>query len=271
LIPVLAMATTAAGVFGATAPPASASVGQTYACGYWANVNIFNTGYKTQGCAPQTDSAATANSLAPSVTLPAAGGSVSVADTDGAKAIFSGVATMFSSPYDPADNLQNSGRMDVSVVGNTSGVVATATSQTVGPTPFWTRSPSSAAPYAEPAKSGSTYDGTVGSVQAKCQGASTGQEVGTVTIKNGYVDTATDANGYPTRTVAVPADTAHGLTQNYRVDYTLNNVGDHGYVIFNERINNADGTTTINGAHMYMQGTHSFGDVIIAKTVCGIS
>src|SRR5204862_1156774 len=124
------------------------------------------------------------NSLAPSVTLPATGGYLTATDADGAKAIIGGVATMFSSPYDPYDNLTNSGALSVSAMGNASAVQATARAETVGPSPFWTRSPSSAAPWAEPAKSGSSYDGSTGYVESKCQGSGS-TEVGTVTIKNG--------------------------------------------------------------------------------------
>jgi hypothetical protein len=251
---------------GLTAPPARATVAQTYACAYWVNINIFGGGYKSQGCAPQTDPGATANSLAPSVTLPAAGGYLSAPDADGAKGIFHGVAVLFSSPYDPNDNLTNSGRLDATVAGNSSGVQAIARAETVGPSPFWTRSPSSAAPWAEPAKSGSSYDGSTGFVEAKCQGSGS-TEVGTVTIKNGFVDTITGTNGYPTQTVAVPNPTP----VNYRVDYRMDNVGDSGYIIFNEQIPNADGTRTVNAVHMYMLGTSAYGDLIIGKTVCGIS
>src|SRR5437763_5108683 len=87
LAPVLALATVATGLMGVTTPPAHATVGQTYACAYWVNVSLFGGPYRTQGCAPQTDSGATANSLAPSVTLPATGGYLTATDADGAKAI----------------------------------------------------------------------------------------------------------------------------------------------------------------------------------------
>ena len=269
LAPVVAMGTVAAGLFGVHVAPAHATVSQSYACAYRANVNIFNTGYKTQGCAPQTDPAATANSLAPSVTLPASGGYLTASDPDGAKAIFSGVATMFSSPYDPNDNLHNSGKLDVVAAGGAGGVQVIARAETVGPSPFWTRSPSSAAPWALPASNAAQYpyDGTTGYVESKCQASSGGQELGTVTIKNAFVDTATGSNGYPTRTVAVPNPTP----VNYRVDYTLDNVGDRGYIIFNEQIPNPDGTLTVTGAHMYMQGSNAYGDIAIAKTVCGLA
>ena len=266
LAPVLALATATTGLIALTTTPAHATVGQTYACAYWVNVNIFGSGYSTQGCAPQTNSGASANTLAPSLTLPAAGGMLSASDTDGAKSIYSGVATFFSSPYDPNDNLTNSGRLDVSVAGSASAVQATAKAETVGPSPFWTRSPSSAAPYAEPAKSGSSYDGSTGFVESKCQGSGS-TEVGTVTIKNGFVDTVTGTNGYPTQTVAVPNPTP----VNHRINFVMHNEGDSGYIIFNERIANADGTLTVNAVHMYMQGPSAFGDLIIGKTICGIS
>jgi len=263
-VPLVAVGTVAAGVLAVTAAPAQASVEQTYACAYRTNVFLFSGGYTTQGCPPQTDSGATANSLSPAATLPAAGGNIMLTDADGARAIYHGVANFFSSPYDPADNLHNSGKLDVWVAGGSGGVQAVAKAETVGPSPFWTRSPSSAAPWAEPAKSGSSYDGTTGYVEAKCQGSGS-SEVGTVTIKNGYVDTITGSNGYPTQTVAVPNPTPI----NYRVDYVMENVGDSGYIIFNEQIANADGTLTVNGAHMYMQGPFALGDVIIAQVTCG--
>jgi len=266
LAPVVALAALASGMMGVTTPAAHATVGQTYACAYWVNISLFGGPYRSQGCAPQTDPGATANSLAPSLTLPAAGGYLTATDADGARAIFGGVATVFSSPYDPNDNLTNSGALSVTAIGSSSAVQATARAETVGPSPFWTRSPSSAPPYAEPAKSGSSYDGSTGYVESKCQGSGS-TEVGTVTIKNGYVDTITGTDGYPTQTVAVPNPTP----VNYRVDYRLDNVGDTGYIIFNERIANADGTLTVNAVHMYMQGQSAFGDMIIAKTVCGIS
>ena len=240
LAPVLGLATLATGLMGIA--PAHATVSQTYACAYWLNVSLFGSPYTTQGCAPQTDSGASANSVAPSVTLPAAGGYQVASDPDGAKALYHGVATMFSSPYDPNDNLQNSGALTVSAIGNTSAVQAVARAETVGPSPFWTRSPSSAAPYAEPAKSGSGYDGSTGFVKSAGSRAAVAPRWAPVTIKNGFVDTITGTDGYPTQTVAVPNPTP----LNYRVDYRLDNVGDTGYIIFNERIPNADGTLTVN-------------------------
>lgn len=266
LAPLVAMATVATGLAGVTATPARASVGQTYACAYWANVNIFETGYGTQGCAPQSDSGASANSLAPSLTLPEAGGNLSSTDIDGARAIYHDVANIFSSPYDPNDNLTNSGPLSVTVRGASGGVEAYAKAETVGPSPFWTRSPSSAGPYAEPAKSGSTYDGTTGFVESTCRDDGSGP-VGSVRIKNGYVDTATGTDGYPTRTVEVPEYPSVGS----RVDYTLDNVGDSGLIHLNEQIVNiAEGTLTVNAVRMEMQGVNAYGDLIIGQTVCGL-
>ncbi len=57
--------------------------------------------------------------------------------------------------------------------------------------------------------------------------------------------------------------------QNDTVAFTINNVGDQGYIVFNERIQNPDGTLTVNGSHMYMQGPFALGEVIIAQVTCG--
>src|SRR5205085_10897016 len=140
--------------------------------------------YGRQGCPTQTDPGATANSAAPAVTLPQTGGVQYLNDPDGAKAIFQGVATIFSSPYDPNDNLQNSGAMTVTANGGSTAVQANAKAETVGPSPFWTRSPSSAAPYAPPAN-GNSYDGSTGYVQSTCSANGPTSKSGNVTIKNG--------------------------------------------------------------------------------------
>ncbi len=129
-----------------------------------------------------------------------------------------------------------------------------ARAKAVGPSPFWTGTPSS-----DPASS------TVGYVRSSCTATSPTSKNGSVTIENGFVDTATDGDGNPTSRVAVPSNPP----QNYQVPFTINSVGDHGVMVFNERIQNADGSLTVNGAHMYLQGPFALGDVIIAQVTCG--
>jgi len=267
LVPVLAVGTMSAGVLAVTSAPAQAAVANTYACAYRTNISFFGGPYGTMGCGVQTGDGAGENSAAPSVQLPSTGGSLSGVDLNGARALYFGVANMFSSPYDTADNTQNSGRLDVSAQGGSTAVRAIAKAETVGPSPFWTHSPGYAGPWAAPAKTGWSSDGTVGFVRSQCDGASDGNEMGSGRVNNGYVDTITGSDGYPTETVAVPDPTP----PNYRINFVMHNTNDTGYIVFNERIQNADGTLTVNGAHMYMQGPSAVGDMVIAQTVCGIS
>jgi len=252
LMPVLAVVIAAAGALGVTASPASAAVSQGYACGYYSNVSLGGGPYGSQGCPPQTYQSANANGLAPASTWQY-GVTQSVTDSDGAKATY-GPAVMFSSPYDINDNLTNSAAMTVQTTGSTT-VSAVARAYGVGPSPFYTLTPTS---YPESA----TYNGYV---DARCAASSPTSKTGTAVVKDGRVDTATDANGYPTNTVAVPNPTP----VNHRVDFTINSVGDHGYVIFNEQINNPDGSLTVNGSHMYLEGPFAVGEVIIAQVKCG--
>jgi hypothetical protein len=251
----------AAGLFGVGVTPAQAAVSRGYACGYWSNVSLFGGPYGSQGCPPQSSGYATANSLSPAATWEY-GVPKTVTDNNGAKATY-GPAVMVSSPYDPNDNLTNTGQLSAKTSGTTT-VSAQAKAIAVGPSPFWTQTPSSAPPYAEPAKSAS-YDGTIGFVRANCSASSSTTKSGSVKIKNGRVDVSTDADGSPTKTVVVPDPTP----RNYRVDFTIDNVGDHGYIIFNERIKNADGSLTVNASHMYMQGPIALGEVIIGQVKCG--
>ncbi len=228
----------------------SANVG--YACAYYSNVSLGGGPYGSQGCGTQTSSYATANSASPSVTLPADGSAVSATDNDGAMALY-GPAAMFSSPWDVNGNAGNSGQLYVATSGTTS-ISSQARSKAVGPSPFWTGTPSSY-----------PSSPTVGYVRATCTATSPTSKSGSVYIENGFVDTATDADGNPTSRVAVPANPP----QNYSVPFTINSVGDHGVVVFNERIQNADGSLTVNGSHMYLQGPFALGDVIIAQATCG--
>lgn len=223
-----------------------------YACGYYSNVSLGGGPYGSQGCGTQTSSYATANSSSPSVTLPASGAAVTAQDDDGAKATY-GPAVMFSSPWDVNGNATNSGQLYVATGGTTS-VASQARAKAVGPSPFWTGTPSS-----DPASP------TMGYVKASCSASSPTSKSGSVTVENGFVDTATDGAGNPTSRVAVPSNPP----QNYQVSFTINSVGDHGVVVFNERIQNPDGSLTVNGSHMYLQGPFALGEVIIAQATCG--
>ena len=243
----------AAGSVAVTALPAQALTSNVgYACGYWANVSLFSGPYGSQGCAPQTYANATANSLSPSVTLPASGAPTQAIDNDGAIAFY-GPATLFSSPYDANDNLGKSGQLYTATSGGGT-VTSLARAMAVGPSPFWTKTPTSWQPATD-----------VGFVQASCSASSPTSKSSQVRVRHGVVDTSVGQDGYPTSQVQVP----EFPPPNYTVPFTIDNVGDHGVMVFNEVINNADGSITVNGAHMYLQGPIALGDLIIAQVKCG--
>jgi len=53
-------------------------------------------------------------------------------------------------------------------------------------------------------------------------------------------------------------------------DGTLDHVGDHYRVIFNEQIINPDGSITVNAAHMKLLGPTAIGDMYIGSSTCGV-
>jgi len=271
LAPVLAMGMVAGGVLSFGSTPAYANVGDVgYACGYYSNVSLGGGPYGSMGCGTQTSIYATANSASPSVTLQANGAMQYLSDIDGAKAVY-GPAVMFSSPYTPSDTTTNSGELNAYTAGGSS-VTSQAKAFAVGPSPFWTQTPASAVPYAEPAKSQTAaggihaYDNSVGYALGQCSASGPLNKSGLGSIKNGRVDTHTDTAGNPTATVVVPAN-----ADNLRINFWVESVGpeEHGHMVFNEKILNADGSITVNAAHMYMEGPFAFGDVIIGQVKCG--
>jgi hypothetical protein len=292
LVPLMATGMMTGGALVVTATPAFAAMSAS-ACAYTGTVTLFST--EQMGCSPNTDG--DASTLAPSLS---GTGTSSSSDTDGAMAVFGGVATMFSSPYDPNDGLDPSGTLTVERdINGTSGYVS-ARADTVGPTPFFTLSAGYQPAWAEPAKpggttthantgseqpqqmngdgTGATWDGTkyvgsgTGYVSAQCTANSNGSETGAVSIVNGVVDTHITASGvnagYPSESVAIPSSPS----ANYRVNYWIENVNDSGHIIFNEQTWSGPGQTgflTVNAVHIVMEGSHAYGDLIIGQAVCG--
>ncbi len=210
------------------------------ACGYFTKVSLGGGPYSVRGCG-QTIPPGTAGSASPSVTLPAGGSTTVVAKSDsngalgqyGPAVIFGGKATATTSPP--------SGLLKVTTTGTTK-VISTALVKNVGPNTF-----------------------TADQVSSKCSAAAPATTTGSATITNGVVATATDADGEATQTVAVPNPTP----KNYTVNGSINNVGDTFKIVFNEQVKTADGSITVNGAHMYLLGPFAKGDTIIAQSKCG--
>jgi hypothetical protein len=89
-----------------------------------------------------------------------------------------------------------------------------------------------------------------------------------VSVTNGYVETSTDPNtGDVTSTQTIPSSPTAGL----RINGTINQVGDSFHIIFNEQTTNADGSKTVVGAHMYLDGPTAVGDMVVTSATCGIT
>lgn len=217
------------------------------AFGYFANVSLFGGPMSARGPAGTTGCDATSTvACSPSVALPSTGGSQSASDPDGAVAQF-GPALLY-----------RSGAMDVSARGATGDAgSATTSSHVVG--------------YQDPAQTppgGGAGPGPFRWVDltSTCAAGPAGVSAAT-TIQGGVVETKLDANGVAVTTQAIPVNPPVNDT----VKGTIDNVGDKFKAVFNEQIPNADGSLTVNAAHIYLLGPTAVGDVIIGTSVCGVA
>lgn len=240
LSPALAMVTMAGASLAFTGQSGAAHAPTASACAYYTNVSLFGGASSIRGCG-QTEPPGTAGSASPSVVLPPGGTStqISATDSDGAMGQY-GPAVIFGGHFDANDNVGPSGQLQTTVTG-TGTVVSTASAYTVGPAPF-----------------------SADSVFARCVAYHGGKNF-TVQLGGAIVETSTDADGYPLTIVNVPSNP--GI--NYTVPFELNHIGDHGVVVFNERITNGDGSVTLNAVHMYLQGPTAVGDMVIGQARCG--
>ena len=104
-------------------------------------------------------------------------------------------------------------------------------------------------------------------VESTCTASESGVS-GSTTITGGVVETATDpTSGNATATENVPANPPANL----ELSGTLNHIGDSFRIVFNEQIPNADGSLTVNGAHMFLLGPTAVGELIFAQSVCGVT
>jgi hypothetical protein len=90
---------------------------------------------------------------------------------------------------------------------------------------------------------------------------------GSTTLKNSILATTTDGNGDPKAQEPVP----NNPPVNYTRSGVITNVGDVFTVVYNEQIHNADGSLTVNGAHMYLFGPTAVGEVIKGQVTCGVT
>jgi hypothetical protein len=242
----VAMATVALaiGLVGAEASPAhAASAVRGSAFGYYTNVSLFGGPYDLRGYGQSSTAPAVA--ATPSVALPSTGGSVSLTDSDGSMAAY-GPAVIFGWYNTSTQTYGSSGSQTVLAQGSASGtgtVLSRSTVNNAGPGPL-----------------------VMPQIVTTCQrsGSST---VVSVQVTNGFVETSTDANGSVTSTQAIPSNPTPGLT----INGTLNHIGDSFSIVFNKQTTNADGSKTVEGAHMYLLGPTAVGDMVIASATCGVT
>lgn len=171
----------------------------------------------------------------PTVTLPAEGGS-DEASAPSAAAVF-GPANIFTS-----------GPLAVTTEGASGSVTSTATIENIntsGDEVF-------------------TADG----LDSTCTDSESGV-TGSTTVTNGTLRTSEgdpDVDGDDT-TIDIPADPAPNTTY----EGTIEAVGDTFRYVFNEQIENPDGSITVNAAHQYLLGPAGVGDLIIGQVVCGVN
>ena len=174
----------------------------------------------------------------PTVTLPAEGGSEE-ASAPSAAAVF-GPATLFTS-----------GPLAVTTEGTTGAsgsVTSTATIDDIN-------------------TSGEEVF-TADNLESTCTASESGV-TGSTTVTNGTLRISEgdpDVEGDDTN-IDIPADPAPNTTH----EGTIEAVGDTFRYVFNEQIENPDGSITVNAAHQYLLGPAGVGDLIIGQVVCGLN
>jgi hypothetical protein len=226
-------------------PAFAATAVRASAFGYWTSVSLFGGPSVREGFG-QSAEPKMANSASPSVSLPAAGGSATVTDPDGSRAVY-GPATVFGWYDVRTDTYRNTGSQSVTVAGTAAGsgtALAQATVNMAGPGPL-----------------------VMDKVVTTCV-RSGATRVAVVQVTNGHVETSTDPYwGYATTIEGIPLNPPPGLT----IHGTINQVGDHFRIVFNEQTTNPDGSTNVVGAHMYLEGPIAVGDMLVAGATCGVT
>lgn len=222
------------------AAPAGAASPTGSACAYRISLSLFGGPATVRGCG-ETAPPGDPRSASPDVTLPPGGSGAPIVsvDTDGALGVY-GPAVVFGGRFSSDGGVPPSGVLLAQAVGTTT-VQTTALASFVGPQPFYATA-----------------------VLASCTATAAFRTLAT-RLTDAVVVTSTDKFGTPASSVSVPASPPVGLT----IPFVINNVGDHGVVVFNERVANPDGSTTVNAVHMHMQGPIAVGDMVIAQARCG--
>lgn len=104
-------------------------------------------------------------------------------------------------------------------------------------------------------------------LESTCTAEDGGDITATTVVEGGVVVTSYDPSTQEPRTEEeVPENPEPG----YTVEGTIDHVSDRFRIVYNEQIENPDGSITVNAAHMYFLGDIAVGDLIIGQSTCGV-
>ena len=172
----------------------------------------------------------------PTVVLPAGGSAAPVTATAPAASVVVGPAKLFSS-----------------------GPITVSTQGTTGPTGSVTSSTT-----IDSVNTSGQEALTAAAIGSTCTASDAGV-TGSTTITGGTVQTS-DTGGPGGTPVVVPVPAAPA--PNTAIDGELS-VGDTFRYVFNEQIENPDGSLTVNAVHLILLGPTAVGNLIIGQSVCG--
>ncbi len=109
---------------------------------------------------------------------------------------------------------------------------------------------------------------TAADVSSTC--TATGDDAtGSTTITGGTIRTHAQAEDHPEGVVDIPTNPSPGHTVEGHLHIGASQ--DNFRYVFNEQIENADGSITVNAAHMYLLGPTAEGELIIGQSRCGVN
>jgi hypothetical protein len=225
------------------------------AYGHYTNVGLFGGPQRAVGPAPV-------------VNLPEAGADspITATEGEGASAVY-GPATVFGGRWpDDAATAPKSGPVSVSTRGSASSVTATAHIGLFGdPVPITCDGdPIGTANCTAPGGFG-PGPAAGDELRSTCTADETGVR-GSTTFRNAILSLSTTMEGDPAETEPIPDEPP----PNYTREVTINNVGGHPKIIFNEQIVEPDGTITVNAVHMFLRGPIALGEQILGHVRCSI-
>jgi hypothetical protein len=246
-----------AALFGVSCSGASKGVSVTAvtgsACGYVTNVGLFGGPQELRGCGQTTGGPGTAS---PGVELPAAGSAtpITAADPDGAKATY-GPAAVFSGIWpDIAASAPPSGPISVSTRGTVAEGSVTSSVDIARRDP------------PDPASPGGIGPAPIHAAEAHATCTATPDGVtGSASFVDGIIITSTTSDGATATEEPIP----DRPPANYTRSATINHVGGHPTIVFNEQLVNSDGSLTVNAYHMYLFGPVAVGEQVVGQVTCG--